>query len=317
MILILANKWDLTVDMVVLELRRRNALFMRLNTEDLPRWSAVAHFPKESIRLRCEDGTLFTISDVKAVWNRRPGHVFDDLAPEMRPSVATQKFVTDQWFAWLEALQLREGVRWVNHPTANGLIENKIRQLKLATELGFCIPETLITNDATEVQSWLSQLGGQAVCKALYSPLIEEQNEDRFIFTNLLEFVPEDFAESLSIAPAIFQRALLSKVDYRVTVVGSRVFAARVDMSELVLDWRTSKDDVSFTLCDLPLAVQDLCRQYVAVADLSFGAIDLVESDGEFYFLEINPNGEWGWLERPHGIPIAAALCDLLSGELA
>jgi hypothetical protein len=312
-ILILANKWDLTVDLVVLELRRRNLLFVRLNTEDLPRWSAVARFPEKSILLRSDDGTSFTLSDVQAVWNRRPGHVFDDLPPEERPSMATQKFVTDQWFAWLESLQLRDGIRWVNHPTANGLMENKLRQLKLATELGFSIPDTLITNNSVEVQSWLSQLDGQAICKALYSPLIEEPTEDRFIFTNLLESVPDDFAESLRVAPAIFQRALLPKADYRVTVVGSRVFAAKVDLSEVILDWRTAKSDVNFTLYDLPAAVQKQCRQYVAVAGLSFGAIDLVESNGEFYFLEINPNGEWGWLERPHGIPICAALCDLLS----
>lgn len=311
MILILANKWDLTVDMVVLELQRRDAQFTRLNTEDLPQWSAVARLPEGAIHLRY-DGTLLMASDIKAVWNRRPGHVFDDLAPERRPSVPTQRFVTDQWFAWLESLQLRTGVRWINHPTANGLMENKIRQLKMAACLGFSIPETLITNDAAEVRSWLSKLGGPVICKALYSPLIEEEHEDRFIFANLLESIPEDFTESLRVAPAIFQRALLPKVDYRVTVVGSQVFAARVDMEELVLDWRTVKSGVNFTLCDLPSAVQDLCRRYVAVANLSFGAIDLVESGGEFYFLEINPNGEWGWLERPHGIPIAAALCDLL-----
>lgn len=313
MILILANKWDLTVDLVVLELRRRNALFVRLNTEDLPRWSAVARLPEDSIQLRSDDGVIISLSDVKAIWNRRPGHVFDDLAPEKRPSAATQRFVTDQWFAWMESLQLREGVRWINNPTANGLMENKIRQLKLAAELGFSIPDTLVTNDAAELQSWLSQLGEQAICKALYSPLIEDEDEDRFIFTNLLDSVPDDLAESLSVAPAIFQRAFLAKVDYRVTVVGTRVFAARVEMSEPALDWRTAKTDVNFTLCDLPATIHELCHQYVAVAGLSFGAIDLIESNGEFYFLEINPNGEWGWLERPHGIPISAALCDILS----
>lgn len=317
MVLILANKWDLTVDLVVLELSRRNVPFVRLNTEDLPRWSVVASFPVESIRLHSEDGTSFSISDVRAIWNRRPGHVFDDLAPESRPSAATQKFVMDQWFAWLESLQLREGVRWVNHPTANGLMENKLRQLKLATELGFSIPDTLVTNDAIEVRSWLSRLGGQAICKALYSPLIEEPEEDRFIFTNLLESVPDDFAESLRIAPAIFQRALLTKMDYRVTVVGSRVFATRVEVPETILDWRMAKTNVAFTLCDLPNTVENQCRQYVAAARLTFGAIDLIESNGKFYFLEINPNGEWGWLERPNGVPISAALCDLLSEGFA
>lgn len=312
MILILSNKWDLTVDLVVLELRRRNSLFVRLNTEDLPRWSVNAHFPTESTWLRSDDGDTINISDITAVWNRRPGHIFDDLPPERRPSVATQKFVNNQWFVWLESIQLKEGVRWVNHPTANGLMENKLRQLKLATDLGFLIPDTLVTNDAAEVRSWLSHMDGQAICKVLYSPLIEEPDEDRFIFTNLIESIPDDFSESLRIAPAIFQRALLSKVDYRVTVVGPRVFSTRIGLSEIVLDWRTAKAGVSFTSCDLPVDVRDRCQQYVARAGLGFGAIDLVESNGNFYFLEINPNGEWGWLERPHGTPISSALCDLL-----
>lgn len=313
MILILANKWDLTVDLVVLELRRRNISFLRLNTEDMPSWLVIASFPSSFIQLSSEYGTSFSASDVTAVWNRRPGHVFDDLAPENRPSIATQKFVNDQWFVWLESLQLRRDILWVNHPTSNGLMENKLRQLQLATEIGFLIPDTLITNDANEVRSWLSQLDGQAICKALYSPLIEEAEEDKFIFTNLLELDTDEFDESLRLAPAIFQRALISKIDYRVTVVGSRVFATRVDIPEKVIDWRTSKTEVTFTLCELPADIEHMCRQYVNVANLSFGAIDLIESNGEFYFLEINPNGEWGWLERPHGIPISAALCDLLS----
>lgn len=312
MILILANKWDLTVDLVVLELRRRNSLFVRLNTEDLPQWSANAYFPTGSVVLHSDDGDTIDISDITAVWNRRPGHIFDDLTPEKRPSVATQKFVNDQWFVWLESIQLQEGVRWVNHPTANGLMENKLRQLKLAAGLGFLIPNTLVTNDAAEVRLWLSNLDGQAICKALYSPLIEEPDQDRFIFTNFIESIPDDFAESLRIAPAIFQRALLPKVDYRVTVVGTRVFSTRIGLSETTLDWRTTKTGVSFTSCDLPVDIRNRCQQYVARSGLSFGAIDLVESNGDFYFLEINPNGEWGWLERPHGMPISSAMCDLL-----
>lgn len=95
-------------------------------------------------------------------------------------------------------------------------------------------------------------------------------------------------------------------------MVGSRVFSTRIGLSETTLDWRTAKTGVSFNSCDLPVDVRNRCQQYVARSGLSFGAIDLVESNGNFYFLEINPNGEWGWLERPHGMPISSAICDLL-----
>lgn len=313
MILILANKWDLTVDLVVLELQKRGTNFVRLNAEDLPMWSAVARFPGGEVRLTLNDQKALANSDITAIWNRRPGHVFDDLPYSERPSAEIQKFVTDQWFAWLEVLQLRSDVLWVNHPTSNDMMESKVRQLKLAAEHGFSIPETLITNDVVELREWFDRLNGPAICKALYSPLIEGKDDDRFIFTNLLDRVPDDAAETLRLAPAIFQRALLPKIDYRVTVVGTRVFAVRINTSDSVLDWRTATNEVTFAMHQLPAALEDRCRRYVQTAGLQFGAIDLVEADGEFYFLEINPNGEWGWLQRPHGVPIAAALCDLLT----
>lgn len=314
MILILANKWDLTVDLVVLELQRRGAPFVRLNTEDLPRSSAAIRFPSRDIELTLPSGGSLSYSEVTAVWNRRPGHPFDDIAPSARPPVETIKFVVDQWFAWLEALQLRSDVLWVNHPNANGLMESKARQLALATELGFVIPDTLISNDVVGVREWLRGLSGQAICKALYSPLIEGSDSDRFIFTTLLDDLPADVADALRLAPAIFQRALLPKIDYRITVVGSQVLPVRVELTENALDWRTARSDVRFVACDLSADVTDRCRRYVGAAGLTFGAIDLVESEGQVYFLEINPNGEWGWLQRPHGVPIAAALCDLLTG---
>ena len=312
MILILANKWDLTVDLVVLELQRRNASFVRLNTEELPYWSVAARFPAESIWLRSSKGVSVVASEVSAIWNRRPGHVYDDIVPGERPSLATQKFVTDQWFSWLESLQLTSSVLWVNHPNSNGLMENKLRQLKLAIEIGFSVPETLVTNDVHEARSWATGLGERVICKALYSPLIEEPEGDQFIFTNLVEDMSVDLEKSLSLAPVIFQRAILSKQDYRVTIVGNNVFAVKVGIPDSILDWRTASSNIEFALCDLPAEIEGKCRKYVESSGLSFGAIDLIESEGVFYFLEINPNGEWGWLERPNGIPISVALCDLL-----
>ena len=48
---------------------------------------------------------------------------------------------------------------------------------------------------------------------------------------------------------------------------------------------------------------------------LVYGGVDLVVSpDGAVTFLEINPCGEWGMLERSLGLPIADALAEILVG---
>jgi glutathione synthase/RimK-type ligase-like ATP-grasp enzyme len=48
---------------------------------------------------------------------------------------------------------------------------------------------------------------------------------------------------------------------------------------------------------------------------LVFGAIDLVQTPSGFYFLEINPNGEWAWLQKEAGLPIAETIVDILVQE--
>ena len=79
------------------------------------------------------------------------------------------------------------------------------------------------------------------------------------------------------------------------------------------MDWRTEKTGLEFSACRLPEKIEFLCKKIVIDNGLVFGAIDLVEHNGNFYFLEINPNGEWGWLQYPHEIPIASTLCDYMT----
>lgn len=315
MILILSNKWDVTVDFVVKELRQRNHPFLRLNTEELAVEQATVSLPDFHIWVSKRSEVYDLTRDIRVIWNRRPGKPFDDVPRIERPSLATQHFVNDQWYSWLESLQLIPGVTWINHPQADSAMESKIRQLQLASRIGFPIPRTLISNDPNNVRVHLQKSGGKLVTKALYSPLIEEPEQDYFIFSTEISEISADSDTQIRLCPSIFQESLSPKTDYRVTVVGDRVLPARVESSSgspVALDWRTQKDGLTFRRCNLPAEIEELCRNFVLESGLVFGAIDLVERDGRFVFLEINPNGEWGWLQKPYGIPIADTLCDLM-----
>lgn len=311
MILILSNKWDLTVDFVVRELRNRGKPFLRLNTEDLVNGNASIELPNLRINIS-SNGRCIYLNDVRVIWNRRPGRPWDDISHDARPSRAVQQFVNDQWHIWLESLQLLPEITWINDPAANDRMENKIRQLLHADRIGFKIPKTLISNDADAVREHFSET--PMVAKALYSPLIEESDHDLFVFTNKIAMLTEDDDTSVRLSPLIFQERISPKTDYRVTVLGERVFAARIEYKarEEFIDWRTVDDDIAFIPCSLPTDVETRCINFVRDAGLCFGAIDLVECDDGFFFIEINPNGEWGWLQKPVGLPIAEGLCDLL-----
>jgi glutathione synthase/RimK-type ligase-like ATP-grasp enzyme len=100
-------------------------------------------------------------------------------------------------------------------------------------------------------------------------------------------------------------------------VVGERVFAAEIDSqraNHTRHDWR--HHDTAHTphrVHDLPAKWRVACVRMVAELGLLFGAIDMILTpDGRYVFLELNPNGEYLWIEHLTGLAISDAVCELL-----
>jgi glutathione synthase/RimK-type ligase-like ATP-grasp enzyme len=119
---------------------------------------------------------------------------------------------------------------------------------------------------------------------------------------------------SLDEMPVILQQYLHAKLDLRVTVIGNRCWAASVTTNGKGIegDWRLAKREATFELFQLPEIIEQLCIKLVQVLGLTYGAIDLAIVGRDFYFLEINPTGEWGWLVEMLGFPIHLAIADVL-----
>jgi len=95
------------------------------------------------------------------------------------------------------------------------------------------------------------------------------------------------------------------------------VFAARTRREAMVdpYDWRRSRDATKiFEVSSLPADIADMVLVLCRKSNIMFAAHDLIETPaGEFYFLETNPAGQWGWLEVALGLPIGDALAALLT----
>ncbi len=208
-----------------------------------------------------------------------------------------------------------ENVLWINNPLKNHRAENKILQLRLASKIGFNIPKTCITSSKEKALEFSRDCGNQIIAKALSIPLVEYPEKDFFIFTNKVSSI-ETFTESeFKLAPTIFQEAITPKSDYRITVVGKNCFAVKIESPDnmaIPIDWRLDKRRLKYTSVKIPSDVEAKCFKLVKDLGLVFGAIDLIETKGSFYFLEINPNGEWGWLQKEANLPIAESLANIL-----
>lgn len=309
-VLLLASRYDLTCDYVVSCLRSRSIEYLRLNSEDL----SEAEVRLDPVRRHLDvslAGLCFAVtpSTLKSVLFRRPVYLRDYGDDHRTPD---ERFSRLQWAAFMRNLLLFDDARWMNHPAATYEAEHKAVQLAVAARLGFDVPETCITNapDATSVPGFPDLVA----VKGLDTVLLRADGQEMFGFTTF-ERPNELESDAWRFAPGTFQQALRSKLDIRVTVVEERVFAASITaMGEgIVGDWRAHKEHVEYESYSLPVEVARLCAQLTRTLGLRFGAIDLALSDGRYYFLEINPTGEWAWLVDTARLPIDEAIADALA----
>lgn len=311
MILIVTNERDLTTDYIVLELQRRGRNYVRLNTEKLTEGRVTLGFSAEDDWSITLAGRTIRGAEVTAGYFRRPGLPSVDVGVE---DLGERVYCEAEWGALLKSLYMRVGDRWLNSPANIMLAEDKPRQLLLARALGFNVPDTTVTNDLHLAEQFLS--GPACVAKPLREALVEGETE-RIIFTSRVARASLRDARAFGAAPMIIQREITKYADVRVTVVGPRVFAAAIysqERTETEVDWRRGgTGDLAYQAITLPHHLSDQCTRLVASLGLRFGAIDLVwDKEDIFWFLEVNPNGQWAWIEGRTGQPIAAEIVDAL-----
>jgi glutathione synthase/RimK-type ligase-like ATP-grasp enzyme len=160
------------------------------------------------------------------------------------------------------------------------------------------------------------------VVKPLYLGFLDDPGDPQVIYTTVVS--QDDMAEiaTAAHAPSIYQERLDKRFDVRVTVVGEALFSAGIDASALprnIPDWRfLPLSELRHFAFPLSPEMKVKCIELVRVLGLDFGAIDLaVDVNGRVHFLEINPNGQWVWIEKILGFPISAAIVDRLANTRA
>ncbi|WP_081531996.1 hypothetical protein [Rhodovulum sp. P5] len=305
--LIVTNKRDLTSDFIVREIRNRGLPFHRLNTEDVAQLLFTQRLGDATTL--CNGDTQIKLDTVRAAYFRRP------LPPEVKPdglSHSSVTYIREEWSYLLRSLYLELGEKWFNHPNSVILAEDKPRQLRLAQEVGFTVPETVITNELDSVERLFSD--GDVIAKPMKQSLLEDPSgPGSVIYTTTIHSIEEIDPTNLRVAPVIFQRRIDKRFDLRVTVVETRVFAVAINSQKFAkteTDWRhSSVTELEHEVFELPEEVAKQCVEVVRRLNLRYGAIDLVlDASGAFWFLECNPNGQWAWIENRTGLPIAAAI---------
>jgi hypothetical protein len=305
-ILIVSNSRDLGTDEVVRKLRERNAEYLRLDVDLL--WEdAVQLNPIGPVLWhRLPNGPAREVENPQSILFRAPTHLRESSGHRYAPSELLKRH---QWAAFCRSLAVFRDALWINHPAATFLAENKPYQLTVAAGCGFSIPTTFVGNRLPSP----FQNAGTIAIKALDTFLTRLDGMEHFFYTTSLS--PEECTDdACREMPLIFQSFLDRKVDMRITVVGERMFVA--ETTETVEgDWRRQKDRVKFRPAPKATEVLPGCRLLMRQLGLFYGAIDLARQDDNLWFLEVNPTGEWAWLDDTFDGEISTALAEALIGD--
>jgi len=308
-----------TVDRVAEEIARRGATPVRVDTDRFPAaLTLTAALGPDGWRHVLDTGAArVRAEDVVAVWARRlsPPALDDELDPELREGCVRESAAALRGF-----LGGLAGRRFVNPLDADHAAGDKLRQLRLAHELGLEVPPTLVTNAPDEARAFHAAHGGDVVAKMLTPLSTSMDGGSPFVHTSVV--TPEDLEhlDGLRYAPMVFQARVPKARELRVAMVAGRPFAGAIDASGSErgqVDWRRGRPgEVGWAPGEVPAQVAERLRRLLEALGLVYGAVDLIVTpDGRHVFLEVNPGGEWGMLERDLALPIAAALAEALVGR--
>ncbi|KYC42740.1 MvdC family ATP-grasp ribosomal peptide maturase [Scytonema hofmannii PCC 7110] len=316
-VLLITHSGDFfTIDRVAEALSKRGAQPFRLDTDKFPlEVQLTAHFDKSKSYHRLEHGIdSISTEQVQAVWMRRiwEPELSHELAPKFQAACVRESQATLDGF-WDS---LREA-HWVDNLERINFAHNKLRQLRVASEVGFVTPRTLITNKAEAVREFFQHVNGRMVSKLLTALSRSMEPTSFFLYTSVVKEEDLHDAESLRYCPMVFQEQIPKQWELRVVYVNGNVFVGALDASVCPasqVDWRIpGAEIVSWQHHQIPDEVVRRLKTFMARFGLLFGAFDFILTpSGEYVFLEINPIGEWGMLERDLDLPISHAIADTL-----
>src|SRR3989338_774874 len=324
-ILILTIDPDPHADFVERILKRRKRRVIRLNTNQISEFSQISFntsgsMPTIGVR---SDGKLYTPKDFQSIWFRKPFLQLQETSQIGVDKALEINFKFEEYRNACTAFLFeakKNNVFVLSHYDNIVKANYKLLQLIAASKIGFHIPETLVSSDVKEIKSFIDSYDKTVIMKTLGKPFVEVGNKKKIFYTYMLtaKQFSDYYKDKVIDFPLLVQEEIKKKIELRITVVGNRIFACAIDSQSLAhskVDWRMADPyKLKHEMINLPSEVERCCFEICRSFGLQFSAIDMaITPKGDYVFFEINPNGQYLWIEDITKAPISSALADLLA----
>jgi len=253
------------------------------------------------------------LDDVTAVWYRRA--IQPSPTSELPP--AERVFVAGELRHLATGLVLNPDITWVNPIDRVSVAEHKLYQLQVARQVGFRVPRTFVSRDPMALKKFAEGNKTGTICKPIFHGMFVDESACYSVYTRRV--TPDSFdASSVKSCPVLLQEEIHRTADVRATFIGPSCFVADIIGDSEIIDWRDPSISVHYSASSLSDDMQVKCRAMLSRLGLLYGAFDFLRTPaGDLVFLEVNPTGEWAWLEDRLGFPMREAFVQLFFGANA
>lgn len=305
MILILSSQEDISTDNVCDWLDVLNVKYIRVHAKDLLGNLKKRYVGKNSKTLEFKNGKTINIPDIKVIWNRKwyihenidKVTYLDAFNNEKLNKVLVKENTTLNEYI----LSLFEDVKWVSHPSVTYL--NKLKQLEIANTCGLLIPTTILVSTKDEVLSF-HKAHKHIITKPLQSLLLLRDGDDGY--ASYTSRINEEHINQLPISfkPSLFQEEIKKDFEIRTVFVNNTFYSMAIFSQK---DRQTEVDFRRYNRAipnrnvpyKLPDYIEEKLLLFMKKTGLKSGSLDIIKSKGNYYFLEVNPVGQYGMTSVP------------------
>ncbi|AZJ36189.1 grasp-with-spasm system ATP-grasp peptide maturase [Tenacibaculum singaporense] len=311
MVLIISKENEASTLDIISWLDKKNTPWVRINKED-----EVTVTPIADDYIFEYNNTSFKLSKIKSVWYRRG-------------EIKTSFFSTDKdyeklpeplfTFLKIESRFLKDYLYFLifqkkHLNTFSTAVINKLIATDIAESIGFKVPESYVLNSKKEFLKLKEEKGSLITKTICGNPIIRVKERKGSMYTTQVESVKED-----NFFPSLFQTTIPKKYELRVFYLDGKTYSMAIfsqDNESTSIDLRNHDFDIIQRTVPfkLPGEINNKIDLLMNKLKLNSGSIDiLVSPDNKYYFLEVNPVGQFGMLSYPCNYRIEEKIADYLA----
>lgn len=301
-LLILSNQLDLSTNRVIDYLNVANIRIVRINSKIFGGLNSINEITIDIPRRQL----LIDGHEVKFIWFRKSPRLLlsDNIVDELIG------FFTREIHYFMYSLYIfvnSTGMKVLGSGSYEYIDINKIRALMMASSVGLDVPETILSTRSADIVAFKEEYG-DLISKTIRNP--EFIRSDQYKYSMYTKAVNFDKLGRTNVAlPSIVQKNYLKKYELRIFIIDLDVFAAAVfsqDKDETQIDSRNyGKSQFRIVPYQLPSVVEEKLLLLMKLLSLNTGSIDMIVTHkGEYIFLEVNPVGQYEYLENLCNYPL-------------